>query len=413
MVQPSRLVPSTLAALVVACGGGGPTGPEPLLTQLPRPLAPAELRLIDAGNQFTFDLFRAATRALPPDSNAFLSPFSASMALGMALNGAGGETLDSMRVALRLGASPLIEVNQGYRDLITLLTSLDRTTEVVVANSLWSRSGFPILPTFVNAVDTWFDAEARTLDFSTPAAVDAINDWVKDKTRSRIPKLLERIDPFEVAFLVNAVYFKGRWRATFDRARTRPMPFHAADGSTRDVPTMSLDATPLRYHSTPEYEAVDLLYGNGTFAMTVLLPRPGKTPADMLAGLDPSGWRELAAAFHEQKIMLSLPRFRLEYSRELEEDLKDLGMGIAFDEGRADFSGIADVRPERLFISRVVQKTFVDVNEEGTEAAAATGVGIGVTSAPPALVVDRPFLFAIHERLTGTILFLGQVNLIP
>jgi serpin B len=317
-----------------------------------------------------------------------------------------------MRVTLRLGASPLIEVNQGYRDLITLLTSLDRTTEVVVANSLWSRSGFPILPTFVNAVDTWFDAEARTLDFSTPAAVDVINGWVKDKTRNRIPKLLDRIDPFEVAFLVNAVYFKGRWRATFDRARTRPMPFHAADGSTRDVPTMSLDATPLRYHSTPEYEAVDLLYGNGTFAMTVLLPRPGKTPADLLAGLDPSGWRELAAAFHEQKIMLSVPRFRLEYSRELEEDLKDLGMGIAFDGGRADFYGIADVRPERLFISRVVQKTFVDVNEEGTEAAAATGVGIGVTSAPPALVVDRPFLFAIHERLTGTILFLGQVNLI-
>jgi serpin B len=174
---------------------------------------------------------------------------------------------------------------------------------------------------------------------------------------------------------------------------------------------MQQEAT-LRYADTDGYQAVDLLYGNGAFAMTVILPRPGSEPGEVLAGLDPTAWRDLAARFHDATVVLTLPRFRLDHSRRLDPDLAALGMAIAFDPARADFYRIADVRPERLFISRVEQKTFLEVNEEGTEAAAATGVGIGVTSAPQVvhLVVNRPFLFAIREPRTGTVVFLGLIN---
>jgi serine protease inhibitor len=413
MTRASRSPILACVALLAACGASqGVTEPEPLLTQLPRPLSAAELRLVDAGNQFTLDLFRAATAALPADSNAFLSPLSASMALGMALNGAGGETFDAMRTALRVDAVPLGDINQGYKDLTALLTGLDRATTVLVANSVWSHTAFPILPTFVTAARTWFDAEARSVDFRAPEAVAAINGWVKEKTRDRIPKLLESIDQREVAFLINAVYFKGKWRDAFDPARTKPLPFNGADGATRNVPTMSHEPGPHRYAATPDYEAVDLLYGNGAFALTVLLPRPGKTPRQVLAGLTPAAWRALGESFAEARVGLELPKFRMDYTRELKDDLRAMGMGIAFDGARADFSGIADVRPDRLFITRVLQKTFVEVNEEGTEAAAATGVGMGVTSVPPTVRVDRPFLFAIRERSSGTILFLAQMNVI-
>ena len=409
----SRVTPLLPCALVLILASGcstEPSGPEPLLEALPRSLSAAEQQVIDAGNQFTFDLFREATRALPQGQNAFLSPFSASMALGMTLNGAGGETFEAMRSALRFGTAPLPEINQGYRDLLDLLRGLSRSTELAVANSVWSDKGFPILPSFVTAARTFFSAEARSLDFRDPASVATINSWVGEKTRNKITKLLDGIAQDEVAFLINAVYFKGSWRDGFDRARTRPEPFHGGDGSARDVSMMNRDPGPLRYARGSGYEAVELLYGNGAFAMTVILPEAGATPAEVLSQLDAAAWRELRSAFAEQKLGLTLPKFRLEYERKLNADLTALGMGIAFDGARADLYGIADVRPDRLFISRVLQKTFVDVNEEGTEAAAATVVGIGVTSAPSRFVVDRPFLFVIHERLSGTILFIGQIN---
>jgi serine protease inhibitor len=173
---------------------------------------------------------------------------------------------------------------------------------------------------------------------------------------------------------------------------------------------MHLQST-LRYDETDDYQAVDLLYGNGAFTMSVLLPKPGRMPAQLLAGFDPTAWRALANRFHDAEVNLTLPRFRLEYARRLNADLKALGMSIAFDGGRADFSRIAD---EGLYITRVDQKTFVDVNEEGTEAAAATAVGIGKVSAPSVIEmrVDRPFVIAIRERLSGAILFLGVINVL-
>jgi serine protease inhibitor len=403
-------------ALVILAGCRAPTGPgglPPLLTELPRALSPAELHIADGANAFAFDLLRTSTKALSPDSNAFLSPLSASMALGMALNGANGETFDSMQAALRLGGMSEAEINQGYRDLIGLLVGLDSRTEMKIANSMWGQTGFSLEAAFTGAGRTFFDAEVRTLDFADPSAVETINDWVSGKTSGRIPRLLEQIRQEEILFLINAIYFKGKWRETFDPKDTQDGPFHGADGRIRTAPLMRQEDS-LRYHETDDYQAVDLLYGNGAFAMTVLLPKPGRAPTQLLAGLDPAGWRALAERFRDEKVNLTFPRFRLEYARQLNDDLKALGMAIAFDDSRADFYRIADVRPERLYLTRVEQKAFVEVNEEGTEAAAATAVGVGLTSAPPVfeMKVDRPFVFAIRERLSGVVLFLGVMNVI-
>ena len=176
---------------------------------------------------------------------------------------------------------------------------------------------------------------------------------------------------------------------------------------------MMANDVPVRFGQSPLYSAADLPYGNGAFAMTVLLPKAGWTPAQLLAALDPESWSALASRFEERDVTLLLPRFRVEYGRKLKEDLAALGMGIAFD-ASADFYRIADVAPDRLYITRVDQKTFVEVNEEGTEAAAATAVGVGRTSAPVPVEmrVDRPFAFAIRERLSGAVLFLGVMNVV-
>ena len=310
-----RRSPALPLALLILGSCGGPTepeGPPPLLTELPRALSAAELRIVEGANAFTFDLLREATRALPSDSNAFLSPLSASMALGMTLNGANGQTYDDMRTALRLSDLTEAEVNPGYRDLIELLGSLDSRTEMRIANSLWARVGLPLEEAFATAGRTFFDAEVTTLDFSSPDAVPTINDWVGDKTNDRIPSVLDAIAPDEVLFLINAIYFKGSWRSAFDRKDTRSEPFRAADGQDRTAQLMHQEDT-LRYHETEDFQAVDLLYGNGAFAMTVLLPTAGRTPVGVVAGLDPAGWRQITEGFHTAEVSLTLPRFRLEY----------------------------------------------------------------------------------------------------
>jgi serine protease inhibitor len=410
--QSPRLLAAVLLALA-GCGGSstGPEDPPPILTELPRALTPAELRIVEGGNAFTFDLAREVARTLSSDSNSVLSPLSASMALAMALNGARGETWTAMRAALRLEGMAEADIDHGFRDLTVLLLGLDSRTEMRIANSMWADRSLALLPGFVDAGRTFFDAEVATLGFGGPEALTRINGWVDDATEGRIPRLLESIAPDEVLFLINAIYFKGDWRTAFDPRSTHEGPFHAANGQDLAASLMTLKDE-LRYAETADWQAVDLLYGNGAFAMTVLLPAAGQTPARLVAELSPERWTELTERFQERLVTLTLPRFRVESGRKLSADLSALGMGIAFDERAADFSRIADVAPDRLYISRVDQKTFIEVNEEGTEAAAATAVGVGVTSVPLESVmrVDRPFVFAIRERFSGAVLFLGVMN---
>lgn len=403
-----RPILATLFALGLAACSAPPTEPTQLLEGLPRELTTGERKIIAAGNTFSLALFRQINAA-QRDSNVFISPLSASMSLGMTLNGAANATYDSMRTTLGFGDATQQEINEGYRSLIGLLRGLDPATDFRIANSIWSRNGFPFEPSFFNAGRTYFDAEVRSLDFDDPASLNTINGWVNRATDEKIPKILDEILPEHVMFLINAIYFKGNWQYTFDRAKTQDAPFMALSGTARPVPLMHQRAT-LRHLQDARFQAVDLLYGNGAFAMTVILPTEGADVNALAGSLNDAEWARLLDGFRDKEVDLSLPKFKLEYERTMNDDLAALGMGIAFRPRVADFTRMSPAGRE-LYIAFVKQKTYVDVYEEGTEAAAVTVVGIGITSAPVlvSMRVDRPFIFAIRERFSNTILFVGKI----
>jgi serine protease inhibitor len=409
-----RYAPLAALVLCASCGeppSGPGDGPPAALDALPRSLTTGEQKVITAANDFSFSLFRQLTAA-QKDTNVFVSPFSASMALGMTMNGAAGATYDQMRGALAFGSASEPEINEGYKSLIALLTSLDPTVDVRVANSIWYRNTFPFNQSFLDAGRTWFGAEVGALDFASPSAPDMINNWVSSATAGKIPSIIDQIDPFQVMFLINAIYFKGSWRDRFDPAETRDAPFHSVGG---DQPARLMHRHgSIGYLATTDFEAADLPYGNTAFTMTVVLPREGKSTETIASSLRTGTWSTWMGQFHDASVDIYLPRFRLTWERKLNDDLIALGMRDAFVKNGGDFTRMSP-RGRELFISVVKQKTYVDVNEEGTEAAAATSVGIGVTSAPLSIMmrVDRPFLFVIRERLSGTVVFMGRIVTVP
>lgn len=412
----SRFCAAATIALAAACSSSTEPDagkPSPTLDALPRALTAGEQRVVGAANDFSFALFRRLSAA-QRDSNVFTSPLSASMALGMAMNGAAGTTYDEMRATLGFGASATeSEIGESYKSLIGLLRGLDPGVDFRIANSIWYRTGFPVEQAFLDRGRNWFDARATALDFASPSAVPTINDWVSTSTVGKIPTILDRIENDQVMFLINAIYFKGSWRTRFDPARTVTAPFHAISGD-QSAKLMRREGT-MRWLQTADFEAVDLPYGNAAYTMTVVLPAAGKSVDDVAATLGASAWTEWMGQFRDAEVELQLPRFKLEWERGLIPDLQSLGMRAAFVGGGADFSRISSTLGRELYISLVKQKTYVDVNEEGTEAAAVTNVGITLVSAPVrrSFVVDRPFVFVLRERLSGTILFMGKIVKMP
>ena len=400
-------------ALATACSSSTePGAPGAPLEALPRALTAGEQRVIGASNDFSIALFRRLSAA-QEDSNVFTSPLSASMALGMAMNGAAGTTHDEMRATLGFGTTATeSEIDESYKSLITLLRGLDPGVDFRIANSIWYRSGFPIDAGFLDRGRTWFDARVSALDFTNPTAVPTINDWVSTATAGKITTILDGIENDQVMFLINAIYFKGSWRTRFDPSRTVTAPFHAVGGD-QSARLMRRDGT-MRWLRTTDFEAVDLPYGNAAYSMTVVLPNAGKGVEEVAASLQGSAWTAWMGQFNDAEVELALPRFQLAWERKLIPDLEALGMRAAFVDGGADFSRMSSARAQ-LFISLVKQKTYVDVNEEGTEAAAVTNVGISVTSLPVRrpFIVDRPFIVVLRERLSGTILFRGQIVRLP
>ncbi len=412
-MNPTRilfLVPLLLPLAACAEPTGPSGGPPPEITALPRALSGAEEAVLQAGNSFAVELLGRVV-ATSPGSSAFLSPLSASMALGMAAAGAEGETFEQMRRTLGFGELAREEMGDAYRGLLDLLRGLDPAVEIEIGNALWVREGFPVETSFLEFVRTSFDAGARTLDFDDPGAAGVINAWAAERTRGRVPSIVDPpIDPLTMLFLTNAIYFKGDWRERFDSSRTQAAPFHGVR-TTASVRLMRQEGT-FRYREEGGVQVVDLPYGGDAFVLTLLLPPEGGSVGALLETLAGDGWDRAVSGMAPREGEVYLPRFRMEYRRALREDLVALGMEDAFDPSRADFRGIArDARELGLHVSRVLQKTFVEVNEEGTEAAAVTSVEVGVTSLPQRFTVraDRPFLVAIRERISGTILFLGAI----
>ena len=398
-----------------ATGPGGSNGPG-AVAQLSRPLSGAELSVRDAANAFSFALW-STINAAQRDTNVFVSPLSASFALGMTMNGADSVTYDQMHAALQFGNSSLAEVNGGYRSLIARLQSLDPGVTMMIANSIWYRSGLSVLPSFIDTTKADFGAAVQGLNFDdVPGSLATINGWVSDATNGKITSVMGSIDPSAVMFLINAIYFKGSWRSKFDPALTTPGTFTSSTGTAQPVQLMRRSGG-FQYGETATYQAVDLAYGDSAFSMTVLLPKSGTDIETLAASLSPATWQGVVDGMHyAEAVDLSLPKLIMTYNRKLNADLMALGMIEPFDSNGAHFTRMAAAPLGRsLYIQFVKQNSFLDINEEGTEAAAVTTVGVGVTSAPVPHVmrVDHPYLVVIRERLTGTVLFMGKVVRMP
>lgn len=365
--------------------------------------------LADASNAFGFALFRAVTEA-SPGANTFVSPTSVSMALAMTANGAAGTTREAMAGVLRLDQRTSDELNIASRALSdTLKRDPGGGVELTIANSLWSRLGFPFSERFVETNERYYGARLTEIDFNDPGSVDVINGWVSEATKSKIDAIVDHIPADAMLYLINAIYFDGAWAKPFDKAATKERPFTLLDGSRKMHPMMSQDGR-YRYLKGDGFEAVALPYGDEGMSMYVFLPDETSSLSAFLGMLTPERWTRWMEGFRKTSGTIVLPRFTVEYGVELGGALKSLGMGIAFDPTEADFSLLS---PVPLYIGRVKHKTFVKVDEEGTEAAAVTSVEMRLTAVRPSqtfsMVVDRPFFCAIRDEKTGAVLFMGSI----
>ena len=386
---------------------GEPFGP---IDDLPRDLSSAELSLVEAGNKWALKLFREVSASDTSGSNLFISPLSVAMALGMTYNGADGTTRDQMAEALELQNMTIQEVNEAFRDLIALLLGLDPQVEFQLANSIWHRDGITFEQAFLSTNREYFGAEIAPLDFSSPTASRTINDWVSDNTGGKIERIVpDQIPADLVMYLINAIYFKGDWAHQFDKSLTKDAPFFLADGAEVSAPTMyHKEQAEVRRSSDDLFNVVDLPYGGGAFSMTILVPHSGIHIDSAAARLDEPRWQALVGNLGDAATVVALPKFTTEFEITLNDVLRSLGMEDAFVPNVANFSKMRAAND--LFISSVRHKTFVDVNEEGTEAAAATSVGIGIVCVcPNEFIIDRPFLYVIREQYSGSVIFIGKM----
>ena len=389
-----------LLALLVAAGCKS-DGDEPI---------PEKAEKVARDNAFTFDLLRAV-RKHTDKTNVFISPLSVSMALNMTLNGAVGATADEMRTALRESGYSTADINAYSRELREALLRADPKTTIGIANSIWYHQGATVKAPFIEANRTYYDAEVQALDFSSPSATATINGWCARKTNNKIKEIVKQVDPTTFMYLINAVYFKGAWTTRFEKKNTHSMIFRRADGSTQTVQMMNLMDT-FRCASGDVCDYLEMDYGNHAFSMVIMLPKDGKTTRDVIATMDGKKWADAMQSLTLKEIPVFLPRFKAECEYPMHKYiLPDMGMKIPFNPMLADLSGIADIGAfGRLFISSVIHKTFVQVDEEGTEAAGITLVGIENSVKSSFFMVDRPFLFAIREKSTGVILFIGEIG---
>jgi serine protease inhibitor len=357
--------------------------------------------------------FAEALRRASADSNAILSPPSAALALSMVLTGARGETADRMARAL----DPDADVpDPAGRSGALLAAARDRKDVTLqIASAVWVDTMLALQTGFQRTLASSYGAVARSVPLGSPRGLAAINRWADSATRGKIASLLNEPLPDSGLFVANAVHFKGKWLKPFDTRETRQRDFTLHSGRRVRVATMERTGA-YGYRRAPGYQIVRLPYRGGRTSMYIVLPDSGVTIAALVDSLTDQGWPASLARADFRTVHILLPRFKVEQTISLEPVLKAVGFGIAFDVGRADLRGIAqwkrDGRPAELYISRALQKVFVEVDEEGTEAAAVTGILVTAKEVPPPpvqFVVDRPFLFLLRDEVSGADMFVGSV----
>ena len=399
--------------LISGCQGNPAVSKTDSTGKTDKPVNLVDERLVAANTRFGFKMFSALARK-DAGKNVFVSAPSVAIALSMSYNGADSTTKEAIATTLELQGMSLDDVNRANRELKQMLESPDSAVALTIANSLWAREGLPFNSDFIQRNKDFYGARVTNLNFDDPSAAPTINSWVNDNTKGKITRIVDApIDPSTILFLINAIYFKGAWTREFDKKKTVEGRFTSPTGG-RMLPMMhQSDEYP--YLETDKFQAVSLPYGKGRVSMYVFLPGEGSSLAEFQRDLDADNWTRWMSQFQSREGEIALPRFKLEYEADLKPVLTTLGMGIAFDPEQANFGKLFPISAlQNVFISKVKHKTFVDVNEEGTEAAAVTSVEFGITSikeGPPPFqfVVDRPFFFAIRDNETGSILFMGSI----
>lgn len=393
--------------LVVSCSKD--RGDEPVLTPKRIALTTESARVISNCNDFGIKLFTKTAET--EKKNLMLSPLSASTALTMLLNGCGSDTYTQLHGTLGYPAGMTTDkINEAYKSLVGQLLKADPKVQFALANAVFYRNGFIVKPAFLATLRSDYKAAVDALDFGSPSALATINKWASDNTNGKIPKVLDAIDPSAVMFLMNALYFNGKWSYQFDKSGTQLRPFYCDDGSEVNVSTMTGEVG-ARVVGGNGFNAIEIPYGRTNFTMVIIVP--GDSPGSFCKTFTPQVWNQITEGFDEEsgfgKVIVFMPKFKFSYEKYLNDQLKSLGMVDAFEPDMADLSGISD---QQLYVSFVKQNTFIEVDEKGTEAAAVTTIGIyetSVTPPPRQFVIDKPFIFAIRERTTNTLLFIGQV----
>jgi serpin B len=358
---------------------------------------------------FGFRLVKELARQAPAQ-DVFISPFSISSVLQMLSSGAHGRTEHELRQVLGTLNLSAAEVNAAYQAANRGLNSQTNST-LNIANALWYRAGAALNPEFAQVNRTYYGAELSSLDFSSPSSASLINEWADRATRGKIPQIVSApLAPNTAMILASAIYFKGTWEHQFDSKQTRDRAFHLTDGAQVPLPMM-LQTRSWLYRQGDGYQSIQMPYAGGKLAMQVLLPATNSTVQVLLQRIDPQFWQtEILTPLREERGTLLLPKFTLRYESDLKGPLTSLGLTRAFGP-TADFSGISS---GSLFVSQIKHQAFVDVNEQGTEAAAVTTGVVALTAfrnQPPPfeMIVDRPFIFAISDLSSRSVLFLGVV----
>lgn len=366
-----------------------------------------QITLIDSGNSFAFDLFRKTAQDADKSENIIISPLSISVALSMTMNGADGATRDAMAEALRANGLSSEDINSSYKKLTETLLSVDKRVLINIANSVWIEQRFPVKKQFTDILTQYYNADTKSFNVEDPGAPADMNNWIEDKTNGLIKDMIESLDPQSAMLLINAIYFKGKWNSQFEKSKTINMPFHKQVGVVADVPMMK-QKNEFKSYKGDGFMLGEFPYGQGNYVMDVILPDNIDGVDDIIQSTDNVSFNSFINHLHQSEIDLSFPKFKYGYKKQLNNILSDMGMGVAFTEF-ADFSKISDLA---LMIGFVLHQAFIETNEEGTEAAAATVVGMYATSLPADPIemnIDHPFFYIIRETTTNTILFMGKV----
>lgn len=391
--------------MLASCSEDEPVAPDIKYNPGTVKLTAAQQAQVENSNEFAWKFFKEVSKGEQQD--VFVSPLSVTYALGMLANGAVGDTQKEILEGLEFRSGKVDDINSLCHQLMMEAPKLDKSTKVSMANAVVANKNKPLQPDFKNVVEKQYQALVTNQDFSSPATLSFINLWASELTHGMVPQLLDRVNPDAVTYLLNALYFKGIWYRQFDKKRTQEESFTQADGKKLTVKMMHQRE---RFFAAENdnYQTVVLPYGNGSYEMVVLLPREGKDLSSLLQTMDAKKWKDNLKSTYSSKVDLKLPRFTSAYTRELNDVLKLLGMNTMFERGKADLTKMSMVK---AFVSMVLQKAKIEVDEEGSKAAAVTVVGTAPTATAPSKPIlfhaNRPFMYAIVEHSTGTIFFMG------